>query len=132
MAWSILSAIRKVRSLYAILTFGPRLAQIILAQVDRDSSIIHLVEVISDVYSFLKEAEPIKKIESNCRIFSFVAQQTTECAYFIRDYAMNKTFCMSVHQLHTDKSHNCIAVRAMSARKQLQLGRQYQNQTIRR
>ncbi|KIM89589.1 hypothetical protein PILCRDRAFT_1933 [Piloderma croceum F 1598] len=69
MAWSILSAIPKERSLYAILTFGLRVAQIILAQVDRDSSIIHLVEVIIDVYSFLKEAEPIKKIESNCSLW---------------------------------------------------------------
>jgi len=76
MAWSILSATHKT----------------ILAQVDRDNRIVHLVEVIDDVYSFVEEADPIKKIESQHRIVALMAQQTTECAYFIRDYATHKSF----------------------------------------
>jgi hypothetical protein len=74
--------------------------QTILAQVDRDSHIVGLVEVIDDIYSFVKEAEPIKKIESLGRVIALMAQQTTECAYFIRDYAMTKSFCMSPFTLH--------------------------------
>jgi hypothetical protein len=38
------------------------LSQSILAQVDRDDSIVRLVESMDDVYSFVKEAELIKKI----------------------------------------------------------------------
>ena len=71
-----------------------RLLQTILAQVDRDEGIVHLAEVMDDAYSFVKEAEPIKKIESHGRIILLMAQQTTECAYFIRDYTTNKGFCM--------------------------------------
>ncbi len=66
-----------------------------MAQVDRDRYIVRLVEVMDDVFSFVKEAEPIKKIESHGQIIELVSQQTTECAYFIRDYAMNKSLCRS-------------------------------------
>jgi hypothetical protein len=52
---------------------------------DRDDSILRLVESMDDVYSFVKEAEPMKKIELLDRIIELIAQQTTECAYFIRD-----------------------------------------------
>ncbi|KIM87374.1 hypothetical protein PILCRDRAFT_814882 [Piloderma croceum F 1598] len=76
MAWSILSAINKT----------------ILAQVDRDNFLIRLVEIMDDAYSFVKEAEPTKTIESHRAIIELMAQQTTECAYFIRDYATNKNF----------------------------------------
>ena len=62
---------------------------------DRDNRIVHLVEVIDDVYSFVEEADPIKKIDSQHRIVALIAQQTTECAYLIRDYATHKSFCMS-------------------------------------
>ena len=67
---------------------------------DRDDSIIRLVKTIDDVYSFVEEAEPMKKIKSLSQILEFMAQQTVECAYFIRDYAMNKDFCMSASALH--------------------------------
>jgi hypothetical protein len=94
MAWSILSAVHKARFSYTMhMHFDLNLSQTILAQVDRDSCIIRLVEIMDDVYSFVKEAEPMKKIESHGRIIALMAQQTTECAYFIRDYAMNKSFC---------------------------------------
>jgi hypothetical protein len=78
--------------------------QIIVAQMDRDNSIIHLVEVMDDIYLFVQEAEPVKKIKSHCRIVALMAQQTTECAYFIRDYATNKSFCMSTFILHAEES----------------------------
>ena len=105
MAWSILSAIPKVRFLWPAIIFDLRCPQTILAQVDRDSCIIRLVGVINDVYSFVEEAEPMKKIESHRRIISLMAQQTTECAYFIRDYASNKSFCAFFSTLRAHKSH---------------------------
>ena len=109
MAWNILSAVHKVRSSCTIhMYFDLNLSQTILTQVDRDSRIIGLVEIIDDVYSFVKEAEPIKKIESHGRIIALMAQQTTECAYFIRDYAMNKSFCRSASTFHLKVSHRCV------------------------
>jgi hypothetical protein len=96
MAWNILSVVPKVRSSYTPhIHFNLNLSQTILAQVDRDRCIVRLVEVMDDVFSFVKEAEPIKKIESHGPIFKLMSQQTTECAYFIRDYAMNKSLCGS-------------------------------------
>ena len=82
-----------------------RHSQSILAQVDRDECIVHLTEVMDDAYSFVKEAEPIKKIESHGRIILLMAQQTTECAYFIRDYAANKGFCMLTSALYAEVPH---------------------------
>ncbi|KIM90604.1 hypothetical protein PILCRDRAFT_1868 [Piloderma croceum F 1598] len=76
MAWNILSASYKI----------------IVAQTDRDDCITRLVEVMDDIYLFVQEAEPVKKIKSHGRIVALMAQQTTECAYFIRDYATNKNF----------------------------------------
>ena len=63
---------------------------------------------MDDVYSFVKEAEPIKKIESQGRIIGLMAQQTTECAYFIRDYAMNKSFCRSTSAFYLKVTHCCV------------------------
>src|SRR6202050_4049979 len=105
MAWSVLSAIQKARPMYAPSISHLRLSQTILDQVDRDKCIVHLVEVINDIYSFVKQAEPMKKIQSHGRIVALMAQQTTECAYFIRDYAMNKNFCMSASTLKWEASH---------------------------
>jgi hypothetical protein len=72
--------------------------QSILTQIDRDNRIHQLVEVIDDVYSFVKDADIVKKIESQEKIFAAMVQQTTECAYFIRDYAI-KGFCGSAPAL---------------------------------
>ena len=63
---------------------------------------------MDDIYSFVKEAEPLKKIKSHARIVALMAQQTTECAYFIRDYALNKCFCTSADAVQTDQSDNFI------------------------
>ena len=76
-----------------------------MAQVDRDKGIVDLVKIMDDVFSFVKEAEPMKKIESHFRIIELMIRQTTECAYFIRDYAMNKGFCKLTCTLHVRVSH---------------------------
>jgi len=109
MAWSVLSAVNKVRSSYILhIHFDLDLSQTILAQVDRDNRIAGLVEAMDDVFSFLEEAEPIKKIESHGRVIELMVQQTTECAYFIREYAMNKSLCRLTSALHVRVSHCCV------------------------
>ena len=96
MAWSILSAVNNVRLSYIKhIHYDLNLSQTVLAQVDRDSRIVGLVETMDDVFSFVKEAEPIKKFESQGQVIELMVHQTTECAYFIRGYAMNKSLCRS-------------------------------------
>jgi hypothetical protein len=60
MAWSILSVVPNVRSSYTLhIHFDLNLSQSILAQVDRDSSIVRLVAIMDVVFSFVQEAEPM-------------------------------------------------------------------------
>ena len=54
----------------------------ILAQKERDDNIGRLLETMSDVYTFVLEADPVKKVESHKRILAAMTQQTVECAYF--------------------------------------------------
>jgi hypothetical protein len=105
MAWSILSVLPKVRSSNSI-HYDLNISQTILDQVDRDGCIVHLVEIMDDVFSFVKEAEPIKKIRSHAQIIELMSRQATECAYFIRDYAMNKSLCRS----SSTRTSECLTV----------------------
>jgi hypothetical protein len=70
--------------------------QIILNQKERDNNLGHLLEVMADAYAFVKEAQPVKKIESQNRIIMVMVRQTTECSYFIREYATTVSFSMSL------------------------------------
>jgi hypothetical protein len=83
----------------------PRAARIkiILTQKERDDNIARLLEVMVDVYAFVLEAEPVKKLESHKQILASMVQQTTECAYFLREYATNTSFSMSVFAHQTAK-----------------------------
>jgi hypothetical protein len=80
--------------------------KIILAQRDRDAAVSHLVKAMDDIFSFVHEAEPVSKIKSHQEIIVVMTKQTTECAYFIRDYAMDKSFGKSILALQ----HNCSSI----------------------
>jgi len=109
MAWSVLSAVNKVRSSYILhIHFDLDLLQTILAQIDCNSHIVGLVKSMDDVFSFVKETEPIKKIESHGWVIELMVQQTTECIYFIQEYAMNKSLYRSTSALHVRVSHCCV------------------------
>jgi hypothetical protein len=75
-----------------------------LAQKSRDESIGRLVDTINDIYKFVHEVEPLKKVESHKKIIVQIMQQTTECGYFIRDYSKNKEFCKFFHILKCNRS----------------------------
>jgi hypothetical protein len=89
-----------------LLTLRIDLVQSILHQKERDDNVGHLLEVMADAYAFVLEAEPVKKIESHKRIVTVMVQQTTECSYFIREYATNASFSMSLSVYKTTKSHD--------------------------
>jgi hypothetical protein len=96
MAWGILSATHRVNILFLppLIVQNTEFIQTVIDQLDRDNSVVHLIEVMDDIYSFVNEAEPLRKIESHGRIVMLMTQQATECAYFIHDYTKKKSFCM--------------------------------------
>ncbi|KAF8520629.1 hypothetical protein BU17DRAFT_88833 [Hysterangium stoloniferum] len=67
-----------------------------IAQMDRDEQIIKLVQSLDDIYGFVQEAEPTKKIESQRVVLKLIVLQTMECAYFIREYAKSKGFASRI------------------------------------
>jgi hypothetical protein len=75
----------------------------VLAQKARDEAIDHLVEVMNDAYSFVNEAAALKEIESPKQIITVLTQQTIDCAYFIRDYAINKSLCKPIFIMQVTK-----------------------------
>ena len=63
-----------------------------MAQKYRDARIIKLIQTLDDIYAFVQEAEPTRRIDSQKDILKLIVLQTTECAYFIRHYANIKSF----------------------------------------
>ncbi|KAF7973140.1 hypothetical protein HWV62_15905, partial [Athelia sp. TMB] len=66
--------------------------QVICALRTRDENIDRLVEIMADVYTVVHDTDPPTNISTLAPVFAQVAQQTTECAYFIREYAKKKNF----------------------------------------
>ena len=48
---------------------------------------------MSDTFSFVHEAEALENVRMLKDTVLLMAQQTAECAYFIRDYAKDSSFC---------------------------------------
>lgn len=94
MAWTTISSAHKVhhQGISMPHIFDVRV-KVLLAQKNRDESISRLVSSMNDAYTFVHEADPLKKVESHKRIIILIVQQTTECGYLIRDYSKNKSFC---------------------------------------
>jgi len=69
--------------------------QIILAQAERDQSIQYLLNKLEEVYCFMSQEDTLGQISSKRSIAGRIAQQTLECARFIRDYSEKKGFCKS-------------------------------------
>jgi len=69
--------------------------QIILAQAGRDQAIDGLLKKLDQVYGFMTQEKTLGQISSMRNIVGQIAQQTLECARFIRDYSETKNFCES-------------------------------------
>ena len=64
-------------------------------QIERDGKITDLVQDVQALYAFLKGTDPSKYDGPQRKIVTSLAQQTIECAYFIRQYASDPNFCKS-------------------------------------
>ena len=64
-----------------------------LAQKDRDQTLLSLMQMVSDIYAFVLAADELKAIESHEKILLQMSEQIVECAYFIRDYiSLNENY----------------------------------------
>ena len=50
---------------------------------------------MSDVLTFVHDAEPLKAIKVHIKTITLLLQQVAECGYFITEYAKQKNFCQS-------------------------------------
>ena len=71
--------------------------QAFLEQIERDTQIKGLLELMNRAYDFVAAAEALQKIKARPAIIESLAQQTTECAYFLRDYAGKSGFRESAY-----------------------------------
>ncbi|KIK81100.1 hypothetical protein PAXRUDRAFT_204031 [Paxillus rubicundulus Ve08.2h10] len=71
LAWGIFSVVVKIIAARMILNHSLRL----------------LFEAMDDAYSFVSEANELKKIESNRKIISALSKHTADCAQFIQEMA---------------------------------------------
>ncbi|KAF8124297.1 hypothetical protein EV363DRAFT_1540661 [Boletus edulis] len=68
LAWSVISAASKA------------------TQKNCDDQIVRLAGVMSNVFAFVEDVEPSKRIESHVKTITLLLQQVMECGYFIIEY----------------------------------------------
>ena len=73
--------------------------QALVNQQNRDNGVIRLATTMSNVFSFVEDAEPLKAVEAHKEPIKLLIQQVTECGYFIREYAKQNNFCQSLSPL---------------------------------
>jgi hypothetical protein len=95
MVLGMLSAASKVREVSPSCSAVVDSVQIILAQTERDQSVQSLVEKLEEVYRFMSQNDTLGQILFKRSVAGRIAQQTLECAHFIRDYSERKGFCKS-------------------------------------
>ena len=70
--------------------------QVLVDQKARDDRIVRLAGMMTDVFAFVEDADPLKKIKTHIKTITLLMQQVTECGYFITDYTKRKNFCQSL------------------------------------
>jgi len=75
---------------WSILTFIPKEIQ---KQVQLDSDVTSLARTMNDTFDIVEKADQLRR-DSKSKIIVRMVQQTTECAWFIRDYIKIEEFCM--------------------------------------
>lgn len=63
-----------------------------LEQIDRDKHVQHLLQSMNQAFALVTTAQALKVIDTRPAIVRQLAQQTMNCALFIRDYADQQKF----------------------------------------
>ncbi|KAF8210921.1 hypothetical protein K438DRAFT_100297 [Mycena galopus ATCC 62051] len=74
----------------SVLTMAQKVA---IAQRERDDLFRELIKVTCEVFAFLNELKKAS-LENHLETIKLLTLQTTECAYFIRDYTKQKSFIL--------------------------------------
>jgi hypothetical protein len=69
--------------------------QMILAQVDRDTAVLKILDKLNEVYSFIAQNEMHGETSLMHAILGKISQQARECACFIKNYSETKKSCES-------------------------------------
>ena len=69
--------------------------QVLVDQKNCNDQIIRLAGTMSDVFTFVHDADFLKAIKAHIKTITLLIQQVTECGYFIAHYAKQKNFCQS-------------------------------------
>ncbi|KAF7978740.1 hypothetical protein HWV62_44748 [Athelia sp. TMB] len=69
-----------------------KLAEVIIAQRDRDEALCNLMKTVEEIHSFMIEANPLKIVASQRKILEDMGLLTVESAYLIRDFTIDKSF----------------------------------------
>ncbi|KAJ7359914.1 hypothetical protein DFH08DRAFT_686839, partial [Mycena albidolilacea] len=71
------------------------LYQVVIAQKERDDKFRKLIHTTTEVFDFLNRMK-VADLDGHKQTMKMLALQTTECAYFIRDYTKHKSFIVRV------------------------------------
>lgn len=63
-----------------------------MAQINRDKKAISLLKLIDEVYNFVREAEPLRKIQMHEESIRAMSMQTLESAYFLSSNFQDSNF----------------------------------------
>ncbi|KAJ7913248.1 hypothetical protein B0H13DRAFT_2005399 [Mycena leptocephala] len=77
---------------FSVLTAAFR---VVIAQKERDDKFRRLIHVTTEVFDFLNRMR-VADLDGHKQTMKMLALQTTECAYFIRDYTKHKSFIVRV------------------------------------
>ena len=91
-AWSILNFIPKVNLFHSKLVSANEEMQEVQKQVALDANVTSLADIMNDTFDLVEKADKLRR-ESKSKIVMRIVQQTTECAWFIRDYRKIEEFC---------------------------------------
>ncbi|KAG2029149.1 hypothetical protein BDR03DRAFT_1096314 [Suillus americanus] len=83
-------------------------SKIILAQTERDESVQSLLKKLEQIYDFMSRKDTLGQISSKRSIAGRIAQQTLECAGFIRDYSEKKSFWKRLGKNAVSETDNLI------------------------
>lgn len=94
LAWGVVSAAHKVNKYFECQIPGTdAFIQVVMAQNNRDMAINELVISMAESCKIINEADALGKDSTHHQgIIQRFSQLVVECAYFIRDYAKDRSF----------------------------------------
>jgi len=91
-------------------------AEMLVNQQNRDDRVIRLAGTMSDVFSFVEDAEPLKAVEAHKEPTKLLIQQVMECGYVTGEYAKQNNFWMTFSSIPLRMRLGCTSLPPLQAR----------------